>query len=110
MGSFVRCNDMWFARDNRFLNPVSTYGYIRVIFETKDDFCPIFSFQSCVARRCPHVYEMYNGNLRNYERCSDKNLAIPKARMRSVPKTFAIFLSGVKYCLLSGSCKLFFLR
>merc|ERR1711935_840556 len=26
MGSFVRCNDMWFARDNRFLNPVSTYG------------------------------------------------------------------------------------
>jgi hypothetical protein len=23
--SFVRCNDMWLAKDNRFLNPMSTY-------------------------------------------------------------------------------------
>merc|ERR1711971_1347973 len=30
-------------------------------------------------------------------------------KIRSVPKTFAIFLSGLKNCLLSGSWRLFFL-
>merc|ERR1719270_1079186 len=40
---------------------------------------------------------------------AERNLAIPKARMRSLPKTFAIFLSGLKNCLFSGSWRLFFL-
>ena len=30
-------------------------------------------------------------------------LAMPKPRSLSAPKTLAIFLSGTKYCLLSGS-------
>merc|ERR1739844_772650 len=37
-------------------------------------------------------------------------LAILKARILSEPKTLAIFLSGMKYCLLSGVWRLFFLR
>merc|ERR1719189_1930181 len=39
-----------------------------------------------------------------------KNLAIPKARILSLPKILLIFLSGKKYCLFSGSCRLWSLR
>merc|ERR1719436_2171747 len=39
-----------------------------------------------------------------------KNLAIPKPRTLSLPKILAIFLSGKKYCLFSGSWRLWSLR
>merc|ERR550532_2318074 len=43
------------------------------------------------------------------DKWAERNLAMPKARIRSLPKTLAIFLSGTKNCLFSGSWRLFFL-
>ena len=40
--SFVRCNDMWLAKDNRFMNPMSTYEW-NLMAPT----CLIINYFSC---------------------------------------------------------------
>ena len=43
----------------------------------------------------------------SYDRCPLRYLAMPKARIFSLPKIGSIFLSGLKNCLFSGSWSFF---
>merc|ERR1712099_57754 len=59
--------------------------------------------------RCPVKFlYLFSVSSRNLDCCQvgPKNFAIPNARILSCPKILPIFLSGKKYCLFSGSWRL----
>ena len=58
--SFVRCNDMWLAKDNRFLNPMSTYER-NLMAPT----CLIINFYLLIIWHGIHASLVYNFHLHN---------------------------------------------